>query len=114
MGGQGNWRWKNSEIGLKNAAEGLEASNALNSLRLGRQLAGDEGASVFTAEGELTSEALAGSREIIPAAKLGNPDIPQGWGGIPGFPSGIPGVAFGSRLEAFSHEKTSSCERGIP
>lgn len=37
-----------------------------------------EGAEVFTAEGALTEEAIAGSREIIPSAKIGNPNVPSG------------------------------------
>jgi len=62
------------------AAEGLEASSALNSLKLGHQLAGEEAASVFTAEGKLTSEAIQGSRQIIAPGELGNPAIPKGFG----------------------------------
>ncbi len=47
---------------------------------LGRQLAAEEAAGAFTEAGELTQAAIQGAREIIPAAELGNPAIPEGFG----------------------------------
>ena len=43
---------------------------------LKQDLLSREASSVFTDSGSLSQEAIAGSREIIPASKIGNPEIP--------------------------------------
>lgn len=42
-------------------------------------LSGEEAAGAFTKAGGLTQQAIQGAREIIPAARLGNPAIPEGF-----------------------------------
>jgi hypothetical protein len=54
-------------------------ANVANGVRLSQQLARESAESAFTASGELSEGAIAGSREIIPAGQLGNPAIPQGF-----------------------------------
>jgi len=61
------------------AAEGL-ASEAINAPRLAQQLLREEASSAFTETGELSQEAIQGSRQIIAPGELGNPSIPQGFG----------------------------------
>jgi RHS repeat-associated protein len=56
------------------------AQNVMNGVRLSGQLSLESASSVFTAAGELTDEAIAGSRQIIAAGTLGNPAIPTGFG----------------------------------
>jgi len=56
------------------AEEGLPTLTNLN-----RQLAAEEATAMGTESGELTEEAIQGSREIIPSSELGNPDIPEGF-----------------------------------
>jgi hypothetical protein len=63
------------------AAEGgLVASDGINGSRLASDLVRAEAESAFTATGELSSEALQGSRQIIAPGELGNSAIPQGFG----------------------------------
>ena len=52
------------------------AENAINGVRLNQQLSAQ---SAFNASGGLSQEAIAGAREIIPSAELGNPAIPSGF-----------------------------------
>src|SRR5205823_2390211 len=47
---------------------------------LSRQLAFEEASGAFTATGELSESALAGSRPIFAPGTLGNPAIPEGFG----------------------------------
>jgi hypothetical protein len=66
-------------------AEGAEivtaesAANAANGVRLSQQLLFESANSVFTPTGELTEGAIMGAQEIIPAGRLGNSAIPQGF-----------------------------------
>lgn len=53
--------------------------NTLAAPALANQLATESAASAFTAEGMLSEEALAGSREIIPSSQIGNPNVPSGF-----------------------------------
>lgn len=55
------------------------AQNALAGPLLADQLVLEEAASAFTSEGALSDEALAGSREIIAEADIGNPNVPEGF-----------------------------------
>jgi hypothetical protein len=55
------------------------AQSALAGPALAGQLATESAASAFTVEGTLSEEALAGSREIMPNSKLGDPMIPSGF-----------------------------------
>ncbi len=55
------------------------ASSAMNAERLAQQLAAEEAASLFNADGALTEEAIRQARMIIPADELGNPLIPEGF-----------------------------------
>jgi len=69
------------EGGAELAAEGgLVASDGINGSRLASDLVRSEAESAFTATGELSSEALQGSRPIIAPGELGNSAIPQGFG----------------------------------
>jgi hypothetical protein len=47
---------------------------------LGRQLAAEEAAGAFKANGELSDEAIRGARKIFEPGSLGNPAIPKGFG----------------------------------
>lgn len=58
------------------ANSGLRAESSLQGQLLRQDLLRQEAASAFTATGELSPGALAGAREIIPAADLGNLNIP--------------------------------------
>jgi RHS repeat-associated protein len=55
------------------------AENVVNGVRLSQQLAAQSAQSAFNAAGGLSQEAIAGAREIIPSAELGNPAIPSGF-----------------------------------
>jgi RHS repeat-associated protein len=55
------------------------ASSSINGPRLADDLVNDEASSAFTETGELSQEAVAGSKEIIPADKLINDAIPPGF-----------------------------------
>jgi len=62
------------------AADGaVRAESSLSGQLLRQDLLRQEAASAFTESGELSQGALAGSREVIPAAQLGNPNIPAGF-----------------------------------
>jgi RHS repeat-associated protein len=67
-------------IGSAAFLEGQGAAQSIaNAARLAEQLAAESAASPFTAGGTLTDEAIAASREIIPANEIGNPGVPQGF-----------------------------------
>ncbi len=57
----------------------VRAESSLSGHLLGQDLLYQEAASAFTATGQLSPGAIAGSRVIIPAGQLGNPSIPAGF-----------------------------------
>jgi RHS repeat-associated protein len=56
------------------------ASNAADAPRLAMDLAQQEAESAFSPAGELSQDAIQGSRQIIAPGQLGNPAVPQGFG----------------------------------
>lgn len=65
-------------VGGAEAAISSGAESALSAIRLKGQLLMEEAKSAFTPTGELSPEAIAGSRQIIRPGQLSNPLIPQG------------------------------------
>lgn len=76
LGAGGFMSWR---IAAEGAATAESAANVMNGVRLSQQLSLESANSAFTATGELSDEAIAGSQEIIPAGQLGNPAIPDGF-----------------------------------
>jgi RHS repeat-associated protein len=60
-------------------AEGMMASNAATAPKLAQALRAQSAASRFTKSGTLTPETIASSRQIIPASKIRNPEVPPGF-----------------------------------